>query len=266
MSRTPARFLLAVFAGACGSRTQLDRGTAEDCGEAASFSAFGDDVFLPGLNATPKTGFTWDFWFKAAKLPTSPAIDLHAGATLVVAADGVGCEDVYVGFGADSIPANVLAFNVDGGGGCAARDASPITYVPPAPFATGTWYFVAVSHDYASGASRLYIDGQLVASKSGSTVPIPRALPVTVGRWTDRAQFQYNQLDGAIDELHVLGRALTDAEIAAEYNGGAGRYGQPGPDLIAGYHFDETAEAYAGPTGTLEHGAGWETGWICAPR
>jgi hypothetical protein len=260
------RATVLVFFIACGSRTELDA-PASKSGHAVSFESFGDDVWLAGVNATPASGFTWDFWFDASKLPTKTGVDIHAGATMMVASDDVGCEDVYVGFGTELSPANRLAFNVDGAGSCGARDTSPIDYAPPEGFSTNRWYFVAVSHDYATGESRLYLDGALVAKKTSSVEPIPRTLSLTLGRWWDRHgdQYQYNQFDGAIDELHVYSRALSDAEVSNEHACAA-----PASGLVAGYHFDEglgnSAANFAGGTAaTLEHDAKWVTGSGCAP-
>jgi hypothetical protein len=261
-------FLRGRFAAlvllACGSRTELDTPLPRTSGHAVSFADFGDDVFLSGLNATPASGFTWDFWFQAAKLPTSSAIDLHAGATMMVGADDQGCEDVYVGFGSEFTPANRLAFNLDGPAGCSDRDTSPIDFAPPEGFVANRWYFVAASHDYATGQSRLYLDGVLVASKIAPIAPIPRALPITIGRWWDRidTQYAYNQFVGAIDELHVFARALSDAEIASEH--ACARV----DDAIAGYHFDEGSGASAadfegGHQASLEHDATWMPGGEC---
>jgi hypothetical protein len=257
-----ARFACVVLIAACGSRTELDTPKVPTSGHAVSFAAFGDDVFLQGPSATAASGFTWDFWFEASELPTSSVSDLHAGATLMVAADAQPCEDIYVGFGSESSPANRLAFNVDGAGGCDARDASPIDFAPAEGFVAHRWYFVAVSHDYASGESRLYLDGMLVATKIATVAPIARTLPVTLGRWWDRNQFAYNEFVGAIDELHVYARVLSDAEVASDHAcalaGGA----------VAVYHFDEGTGSSATDStndghGVLEHGAAWVPGVAC---
>jgi hypothetical protein len=260
--------LAVAVSSACAARSELDVPVAPTCGFAASFDHFGDDVFLSGLNATPPSGFTWDFWFTARTVPSSTAVDLHLGATLMVAADSAGCEDIFVGFGSVLSPANALAFTVDGVGGCAARDTAPIAFVPDGGFIENRWYFVAVSHDYASGQSRLYLDGTLVASKVATVAAVTRTLPVTIGRWFDRANYEYNELDGAIDELHVFDHALTDEEVSVEYGGGAGSYATSVGGLVAGYHFDEGGGTTASPitgsvVGDLEKSATWQPGFVC---
>jgi hypothetical protein len=246
-------------------------GAACACGHAVSFSTFGEDVYLPGVNAVPSTGFTWDYWFNATTLPTSPAVNIAAGATQLIAADGVACEDIHIGFGTSYAPANQLEFNLDGYGGCAARDTTPISYTPPGGWMSHTWYFVTVSHDYGTGISQLYVDGALVASKTAAVLPIPRVLPVTVGRWTDRAVTHYNEFYGTVDEVHIYGRVLSATEVSTEYGAGTGRYGSPTDvGLIAGYHFDDgagtTAANFApsGAAGMLEASPAWVPGFVCA--
>ena len=242
-------------------------------GNAVLFAAAGSDVYLPNIDATPSSGFTWEFWFDGAQLPTTSSVDITKGATMLIAADQPHyCEDIYVGFGTEFTAANELAFNVDGSGLCAARDTAAIHYAPAGGFYTGRWYFVAVSHDYTAQESRLYLDGALVASKSSSVAAIPYVLPVSVGRWTDRGVNTYNQFYGAIDELRIYGRVLSPAEISGDYANGAGRYGTSSESgLVAGYHFDEGSGQVAadfgtsGDSGALEGGASWGTGLVCGP-
>lgn len=71
------------------------------------------------------------------------------------------------------------------------------------------WVMVAATFDSATNQSKLYLDGQLVASStvgahgaSGSVFTVGYST-VFAGRW-----FQ-----GAVDEVAVYGRALTDVEI-----------------------------------------------------
>ncbi len=73
---------------------------------------------------------------------------------------------------------------------------------------------------------------------------------------------------GLIDEIKLYDIALTQAQITADYNAGQGTYGQPGPNLKAGWHLDEgtgiLAADYSGNnnTGTLVNGAEWVDGKI----
>ncbi|MDP3772567.1 MAG: LamG-like jellyroll fold domain-containing protein [bacterium] len=66
-----------------------------------------------------------------------------------------------------------------------------------------------------------------------------------------------------IDEVNIYNRALTQAEIISQYNGGAGQYGVPEAGLVSGWHFEEgsgtTAADYSGNniTGTLINGPVW---------
>ena len=134
-----------------------DAAAACSPGGAVAFPVSGADVYLPGVDATRSSGFTWEFWFNASQLPSTSSVDIRAGATMLISADQPhGCEDIYLGLGTEFTPANALAFNVDGSGLCSARDTSAINYVPPAGFETQHWYFVAASHDYAGQVTDLY--------------------------------------------------------------------------------------------------------------
>jgi hypothetical protein len=69
------------------------------------------------------------------------------------------------------------------------------------------------------GELRLYVDGQLVATKSACTLDSSSTGNTVIGR----AKFGGNQvdfLDGTIDQVHLFDRALTDTEVLALYESG----------------------------------------------
>ena len=74
----------------------------------------------------------------------------------------------------------------------------------------GRWY--RLTGVRAGGEIRLYLDGQRVA-----TAPAGPAIVSTGGLAVGRAKFGGQNTDfwrGAIDDVSVVGRALTDAEVA----------------------------------------------------
>lgn len=252
----------ALLVGCGGNDPVHHLADAPDLGcSAIAVDAMGSSVFVPGVDPIPDTGFTWTLWFNAALLPAETGMNIRAGATLMTGANSQSCEDVYLGFGTETTPANELAWNVDGNGQCGARDATPLHYTPPAPLETGRWYFVAASHDYTAGVSKLYVDGQMVAMKASTVAVIAEKPEVTIGRWTDRGGFEYNQFHGALDEVVIWKRPLTDAEIATAY--AAGGDTQTATDVAVGYHFEEATGTTAadfsggGHAGTVEGGATW---------
>ena len=264
--------VFTILAAACGSSDGVHHlPDAPELGcDALVVDAASSDLFTMDVGAVPASGFTWELWFNAAMVPTSPVNQIQLGATMMVAADGISCEDSYLGFGSEMSPARELGFVLDGSGECGARDTAPIHFAPPAGFMPNHWYFVAVSHDYGTGESKLYLDGMVVASKISTVTPITgHQAPITLGRWTDRKNTSYNQFHGALDEVAISGRVLTDAEVVTDYGNGIGRYWTGvEPDLIVGFHFDESAgslaQDFAGRKhdGTLE-GATWQPGIVC---
>ncbi|PPF64969.1 glycoside hydrolase family 2 [Clavibacter michiganensis] len=105
-----------------------------------------------------------------------------------------------------------------GGGGFAfsTPDARALTPVVPT---LGTWYQLTGVFDVETQELRLYVDGVLKATqKTGSQTSVGRLI---VGG----AQWENKLVDfwpGAIDNVHVYGRALSDAEIARVAAGDTG--------------------------------------------
>ena len=73
-----------------------------------------------------------------------------------------------------------------------------------------TWQHVALTYDH--GQVGLYLDGELTARDSTSgTMDLKPKLDFVVGTWYKTNQAFY----GAIDELRLLDRALSEDEIRA---------------------------------------------------
>jgi len=78
------------------------------------------------------------------------------------------------------------------------------------------WYMVTATYDVNSGAAKIYLDGQLENSATISYTNFS-SYPVSIGE-----VFQNNcspaNMSGAVDEVKIYNRALSDAEILDEYN------------------------------------------------
>ncbi|MBF0432873.1 MAG: T9SS type A sorting domain-containing protein [Fibrobacteria bacterium] len=85
---------------------------------------------------------------------------------------------------------------------------------PPGSFSYGEWYHVALS--FNGGTAKLYINGNPVAAADWSDYQLFRFKPFLLGRPANRPYF----FKGYLDEVHLINRCLTDAEIAAEYYSG----------------------------------------------
>ncbi|TDV51974.1 LamG-like jellyroll fold domain-containing protein [Actinophytocola oryzae] len=86
---------------------------------------------------------------------------------------------------------------------------------PPNP---GQWYHLVGVRDAAAGTLELYVDGTPAGSASGCV-----GSPATGDTVIGRAKYNGGQVDfwrGAIDQVHVYDRALTDAEVTELYSSG----------------------------------------------
>jgi hypothetical protein len=88
----------------------------------------------------------------------------------------------------------------------------------PAPPTPGQWYHLVGVRDAAAGTLKLYVDGALVGQTSACL-----GSPATGHTVIGRAKYGGNQVDfwrGAIDQVHVYDRALSDAEVTQLYSSG----------------------------------------------
>ncbi|KDN17500.1 glycoside hydrolase family 2 [Amycolatopsis rifamycinica] len=88
---------------------------------------------------------------------------------------------------------------------------------PTAPEAN-RWYHVVGVRDAASGTLKLYVDGQLAATKSVCLGEASTGHTV-IGRGKYGGG-PVDYLNGAVDQVHVYDRALSDADVSALYSSG----------------------------------------------
>ena len=100
---------------------------------------------------------------------------------------------------------------------------------------TAGWHHVAVTIDAAAQTYRLYLDGQVVATKTESQYT-PSSLGDTTQNWLGRSQEPAAPyFHGLLDDFRIYGCALSAAEVAqltAEV--------PPDPSLLAHWKLDET--------------------------
>jgi hypothetical protein len=223
--------------------------------------------FKPTAVFTPATGFTWELWFRGDAVPTSELVGGPA-QMLFSAMDGEACEDIFLGFGSAFTKGKELTFEVDREGDCAGVDSIPARF---SGFSSNTWYHIVAVADYANNDTMLYVNGVLQGMSGLQGAPITRDLLISAGRWTN-GRMGMAFFDGSIDELRVYSGALAPQTIVEHYNASKGTYGSMvDPGIIAGWHFDEGANATAfdfGPGaafGTLTSGASWGPGLVLIP-
>ncbi len=82
------------------------------------------------------------------------------------------------------------------------------------------WHFLAWVR--SSDAMKIYVDGQLGGTTSVKAGNVTNNVPVAIGgEYNDVAKTMASGFKGAIDEVAFFNRALSDAEIMAQYDGPA---------------------------------------------
>jgi hypothetical protein len=88
---------------------------------------------------------------------------------------------------------------------------------------TGTWYYAVATYDLATATATLYINGSAIGSPATSFSAITTSTFNGVIAAEDNAL--NNPFIGDISNLFVYNRALTQAEIAQNFQSLRGRYG-----------------------------------------
>lgn len=79
----------------------------------------------------------------------------------------------------------------------------------------GRWVHLASVYDADAGTVRFFIDGQFDSEVRLEESPPARLGPAQIGNWSTRnPRFDDRRLSGRLDELVILKRTLTDAEIS----------------------------------------------------
>jgi hypothetical protein len=83
----------------------------------------------------------------------------------------------------------------------------------------GQWYHLTGVRDAARGELKLYLDGELVATRSACSLDATSTGNTVIGR----GKFGGNPvdfLDGTVDQVHLFDRALTATEVKSLYDSG----------------------------------------------
>jgi hypothetical protein len=168
--------------------------------------------------------FTIDTWVNFTQINTrSPFVAHDDGPT-----DQRKWIFWYDALGNNSPPGPALRFHINGPD-LGPQDPIWVSWSP----ATGTWYHVAVTRELLGNNIRptsnysLYINGKAVATSSSPSVIEDAVLaPVQIGA------AEGDGTNGAIDEVDIFDRALSQSEIATIYM--AGRAGKclPRPSVV----------------------------------
>ena len=140
---------------------------------------------------------------------------------------GIGVVDGEVGGAVNDFGTALLGGKISFGVG-----NPDITLISNTSVNDGRWHHVAVTRTKATGAMRLYVDGNLEGSTTGNTASLTSPGNLIVGTMQT---FVNGYLNGSIDELRFYSTALTQANIQADRYSTASAV--PG-SLVAYYNFD----------------------------
>ncbi|MBF0433435.1 MAG: hypothetical protein HQK83_19310 [Fibrobacteria bacterium] len=166
-------------------------------GKALSFDGVDDYVDLGFSSTGPGGDFTVSAWIKATN--AQPPISIggnenHASLLIFPYADKV----------------SITAWDQS-------RNIKKLA-TAAGTFSQNAWHHIAVS--LQGGVASIYVDGNLGASANWTSFTIVQCNPLRLGKVVNRQWY----FKGQLDEFQVVNRALTDAEIASDYNSGLYRY------------------------------------------
>lgn len=95
------------------------------------------------------------------------------------------------------------------------RDGHPDSHMPVLP-EQGRWVHLSTVYDSAHGTVRFYFNGQFDKETRLTTAHPARLGPAQIGNWNQKDR----KLSGRVDDLLLLGRAMSDTEVHDLYSAG----------------------------------------------
>lgn len=204
------------------ARYAFDGTAADSSGSGLHGSANGGVSFGPGIHGQAALFNGTDGWVKVDH-GGALTFDLDTQSYTVSAfyrssngAEGTIIQDRFgsnhaVSYNIISRPGSLSANSWYGTGTGTHFDAKHF-----APYNDGQWLHVASTFDAVTGIKRLYVNGQVVAVALRPSEPFtPTAgSSLTIGGYFGSDLIVSSFLDGAIDELRIYNRALSNVEIS----------------------------------------------------
>ena len=78
------------------------------------------------------------------------------------------------------------------------------------------WYFIAFTYD--GSTERLYVNGELEASKTINLTPAKTTKPLRIGTYDEYPPITIRMFNGTIDEVRICNKALSEEVISDLYN------------------------------------------------
>jgi len=136
------------------------------------------------------------------------------------------------------------------------------------PITQGTWHRVVIVHE-SDSSGKIYVDANDVtpAGCNQGQAPTYNNTPMVIGRYGSNNQYM---LDGKLDEFVIFGTAWTQGDVTTDYAGTGVYYTPSSPNIVLGFHFDETAGVIADDfTATSKDctfsGCAWVPGRVMKP-
>lgn len=150
--------------------------------------------------------FTIEFWMKTSATGITGAYGYASGSGIVYnGVSGYNANDFGI-----SLYGNKVIFGVN------KTTSSDENITSSSDVNTGNWVHVAATRQKSTGVIKLYVNGVLEASGTGSTASLNSVALITLGDVIENAfGGGYN---GAIDELKIWNQVKTQAEISANMN------------------------------------------------
>lgn len=208
-------------------------------------------------------GFTWECWFNLGNRNSNSFSNTES---LISATDANYCEDMGLHFNWPGWPGvGKLNWVASGQTGCSAPTGVASTNMT---FNANTWYHAAGVMNYSTNTMQLYVNGNLVGSKS-LTIPLNLRMQNNVAVTIGNQDINYNPYSGSfspfkgkIDEIRFWNIPRTASDIQASYKN---CLPASTPNLVAYFKGDEgngtkTASLINNNfIGTLQNGATWST-------
>ncbi len=163
-------------------------------GNAVSFSLSVSN-YLEVANLPETTSTTWSAW---VNLTTAVNYSAIMSSAYVGVPAGQAGHSMGFGTGGQALQPRVLWNHNQG----------LVTLLSPTPLTLQEWHHVAVTVDAASSNIVLYVNGEQAAAATNAV-----ARPFTTVNLARREATAANYLDGAVDEVRIYNRALSQVEV-----------------------------------------------------
>lgn len=199
-------------------------GTTGKLGNAYQFDGTDDYIQFANPISIWDSNFSYTFWMKIPTQITRVGIIGQSGS----ASSGGHGQHVYVDL------AGKLVYNVGTNENITGCPSVNLNINGPV-VTDNNWHHVVVTKN--GNTATMYVDNVVVGTMDVSTATSTCGPDAPLTKLLNVRQSPTSLYKGQLDELAIIGRALSASDVSNLYNGGQGR--QVTEPVIVGYHFDE---------------------------